>query len=376
MRLGKTRSLRYDPASQFPDTWRQSQISKMQDPTVSAGYVRSLLALAVKRGADAQQLLTAAQIDPRLTETPDARVPFERFKALMAEAKAACREPALALHFGAAAPFAELSIVGLIAHAARTMGEAFEQTNRYARLVIEVDGHEAGARFAIVKRADGVWIEDRRRNPNAFPELTESTWVRFIHDRKRAFPDREPYVLEVHMTHAEPAHVAAYREFFGMPLVFGAAWNALRIRESWLEEPTGSEDRYVFGVFNAHADELMKSLAEAKTIRGQIEAALIPVLHAGEATMESVSQRLGYSRSTLHRRLKQDGESFELILDDLRRRMAIDYLDSRKVSVNEAAYLTGFSEPSAFSRAFRRWTGTSPGRYRKASEPPRLPSES
>jgi AraC-like DNA-binding protein len=78
--------------------------------------------------------------------------------------------------------------------------------------------------------------------------------------------------------------------------------------------------------------------------------------------MESVSRRLGFSRSTLHRRLKQDGESFELILDDLRRRMALGYLDSRKVSVNEAAYLTGFSEPFAFSRAFRRWTGTSPGR--------------
>jgi AraC-like DNA-binding protein len=336
----------------------------MQDPTVSAGYVRSLLMLAVKRGASAPDLLAAAHIDPGLMDTPDARIPFARFKALMAEAKTACQEPALALHFGAAAPFTELSIVGLIAHAAGSMGEAFEQTNRYARLVVEVDGHEAGARFAIVRRADGVWIEDRRRNPNAFPELTESTWVRFINDHKRAFPDRPPYVFEVHMTHAEPPHAAAYRDFFSMPVVFGAAWNALRIRDSWLEEPTGSKDRYVFGVFNAHADQLMKSLPGAKTIRGQIEAALIPVLHTGTATMESVSRRLGYSRSTLHRRLKQEGESFEVILDDLRRRMAIDYLESRKVSVNEAAYLTGFSEPSAFSRAFRRWTGTSPGKYR------------
>jgi hypothetical protein len=71
---------------------------------------------------------------------------------------------------GVAAPFGELSIVGLIAHAARNMGEAFEQTNLYVRPVVEVDGHEAGARFAIVRRADGVWIEDRRRNPNSFSE--------------------------------------------------------------------------------------------------------------------------------------------------------------------------------------------------------------
>lgn len=336
----------------------------MQDPTVSAGYVRSLLTLAVKRGANAAELLEAAQIDPSLIEEPDERVAFDRFKALMLASKAACRDPALALHFGAAEPFADLSIVGLIAHAAKSMREAFEQTNRYARLVVEVDGHESDPRFAVVTRGDGVWIEDRRRNPNAFPELTESTWVRFVQDYKRAFPNRAPFVLEVHMTHPAPPHAAAYPDFFSMPVRFDAPWNALRIRESWLDEPTGSNDRYVFGVFNAHAADLMKTLAEARTIRGQIEGALVPILHTGRVSMEIVSRRLGCSRSTLHRRLKQDGESFESILDDLRRRLAIDYLESRKVSVNEAAYLTGFSEPSAFSRAFRRWTGTSPGKFK------------
>ena len=76
---------------------------------------------------------------------------------------------------GVAAPFDELSIVGLIAHAARNMGEALEQTNLYARAVVEIDGHEAGARFAIVRRADGVWIEGRRRNPNSFSEPSASS---------------------------------------------------------------------------------------------------------------------------------------------------------------------------------------------------------
>jgi hypothetical protein len=128
VRSGKTRPLRYDPASQFSDTWRQSQIGEMQGPAVSAGYVRSLLALAVKCGADAQLLLAAARIDPRLMDTPDVRVPFERFKALMAEAKAACREPALALHFGAA-PLAEVPIAGLIAHAAGSMGRGVRADN-------------------------------------------------------------------------------------------------------------------------------------------------------------------------------------------------------------------------------------------------------
>ena len=83
--------------------------------------------------------------------------------------------------------------------------------------------------------------------------------------------------------------------------------------------------------------------------------------------MATIARKLGYSRSTLHRRLAAEGETFEVILDDLRRRMALDYLDSRKVSVDEAAYLTGFSDASAFSRAFRRWTGTTPGKFRSGA---------
>lgn len=337
----------------------------MSELTVAAAYARSLLMLAVSMGAEEGALLKAAGIGPGLMQTPDARLPFRQFQDLMAAAKAACNEPALALHFGASAPFSEVSIVGLIAYAAETMGEAFEQTNRYARLVIEVDSQdEAANRFAIVRRPDGVWIEDRRRNPNDFPELTESTWVRFITDRARAFPDRAPHVLEVHMTHPRPVHGDAYDAFFSVPVVFGAPWNAIRIKESWLSEPTGLTNRYAFGVFSTHADALLEELMEAKTVRGRIEATLIPILHTGNVSITEIARRLGFSRSTLHRRLKAEGVQYEMILDDLRRRMALDYLGSRKVSVNEAAYLTGFSDASAFSRAFRRWTGTSPGRYR------------
>lgn len=340
----------------------------MNELTVAAGYVRSFLTLALSRGAEERVLLAEAGIDPALLQTPDARIAFAQFQRLMRAAKAACAAPALALEFGAAEPFNEISIVGLIAYTAGTMGAAFEQTNRYARLVVEVDGHETASRFAIVRREDGVWIEDRRRNPNDFPELTESTWARFVADRARAFPERPPFVLEIHVTHPRPPHAEAYANYFSMPVKFGMGWNALRIEESWLEESTGRADKYVFGLYSTHADKLLTSLLESRTIRSRIEASLIPMLHTGNVSMTQVARRLGFSRSTLHRRLQAEGENYEAILDALRRRMALDYVDSRKVSVNEAAYLTGFSDPSAFSRAFRRWTGMSPGKYREREE--------
>jgi AraC-like DNA-binding protein len=92
----------------------------------------------------------------------------------------------------------------------------------------------------------------------------------------------------------------------------------------------------------------------------------MPVLHTGNANMDAIAGKLGISRQTLFRKLKAEGVTFEKVLDELRYRMAADYLGARKVSVNETAYLVGFSEPAAFSRVFKRWSGCSPRTLRAA----------
>mgnify|MGYP003882060203 CR=1 FL=1 len=95
-------------------------------------------------------------------------------------------------------------------------------------------------------------------------------------------------------------------------------------------------------------------------MRAQVESHLIPNLHNGNPGMEPIAEKLGVSRQMLYRKLKAEGISFEKLLDTLRHKMAVHYLNGKKVSVNETAYLVGFSDPSAFSRAFKRWTGKSP----------------
>lgn len=76
--------------------------------------------------------------------------------------------------------------------------------------------------------------------------------------------------------------------------------------------------------------------------------------------MDVIASKLGLSRQTLFRKLKAEGVTFEKVLDELRHRLALHYLSGKKVSVNETAYLVGFSDPAAFSRAFKRWTGSCP----------------
>jgi AraC-like DNA-binding protein len=116
----------------------------------------------------------------------------------------------------------------------------------------------------------------------------------------------------------------------------------------------------VFGILSEHADALLKSLENSKSIRGRVESLLMPILHKGDIGIDAISAKIGISRWTLSRRLKAEGTTFEKILDELRHKLALDYLRGKKVSVNQTAYLVGFSEPAAFSRAFKRWTGTSP----------------
>ena len=105
-----------------------------------------------------------------------------------------------------------------------------------------------------------------------------------------------------------------------------------------------------------------------RCFRKEVESAIEPMLASGDASIDAVARQLGMSRQTLYRRLKAEGVTFEEILDAKRRQLAVRYLGLDRLSVKAVAYRLGFSEPAAFSRAFKRWTGVSPSNFRSAPE--------
>lgn len=331
----------------------------MAEPTVSAGYAKALCAFAARQGAHEAQLLASAGIAAETLADQDNRLAFARYVALMHAAKELTGNPALALEFGADSDFRKWSVVGLIAHASATMLEAAAQLNRYGALVVEVDIAGEGPRFEQVMKGGELWMIDRRANPNAFPELTESTWSRFICSSRQNFP-HATFALAAHVTHAPPSHRDHYERLWQVPVTFNSTWNAIKVHPAWPSLKIDGGDRYVFGVLADRAEALLKELEASKTERARVERFLLPMLHTGEIGMEAIAAKIGVSRQTLYRNLKAEGVTFEQVLDELRQRMALDYLQARKVSVNETAYLVGFSDPAAFSRAFKRWTGMSP----------------
>lgn len=328
--------------------------------TVGAGLPRGLVELAVSKGAGAEELCRRSGIALADLEDQDNRVPMPNYIALIRAAKELTGDPALALHYGEQVDLSELSIAGLIMNASATMEEAFHQMNRFGRLAIEFEGGER--RFEMKFDQRGVWLVDMRGSPNDFPELTEVTFARQTCMPRRFLP--RPHVLEVHVTHPAPAYRAEYDRIFRCPIVFDAEWNAMRMDPETPSMRVALQPRYVFGALSEKAEALLKELENAKSTRGRVESILMPVLHTGDVSMDTIATQLGVSRQTLFRRLKAEGVTFEKVLDELRHRLALHYLSGRKASVNETGYLVGFSDPAAFSRAFKRWTGRSPSEFR------------
>lgn len=335
------------------------------EPSVAAGTARALFDFAVERGADAQALASCAALSRDDLHDPDLRVAYTKYVALMRGAKRLAGDPALALHFGEAFQMSDLSIVGFIGMASATVGEGIEQLGRFGQLIIDVPVDDAdGRRHRLSREGDKVWLLDTRARPNDFYELSESSFARMAAASQRQRSQLD-YIEAIHFTHRAPDYRGAYERVFQLPIVFESGRNALLMKgDAWLDAPLARQPAYMLGVLSDHAERLLENLSRAKTLRARVETALLAGLHKGDHGIASVARKLGLSRQSLYLRLKEENVTFETVSSELRRNLAVEFLTDKQLSVTETAYLVGFSDPVGFSRAFKRWTGKSPGAVR------------
>lgn len=330
----------------------------MSDQTMAAGFASAFLDYAVADGAPRRGLLAASRLTDEDLADQDARIPVSSYQALIAAGIEATADTSLLLRHVLETQLETMSIVGQIVHASTSFPHSLGQLNRYARLMADVPVPGGRDRFALECDGEAVWLVDHRPCDGSWM-ATEASFARFISEFRRSAPEH-PFEQALEVTYAPPPHANRYPELFRVPVTFRAGRNALRINPVWLDATFDDGKDYVFGIFTRYADALLDEIATRDTFRSAVEARMLADLHEGTLSMDRIARDLGMSRQTLYRRLKDEGVTFAQVHDDLRHRMAIDYLSARKVSVGETAYLLGFSEASAFVRAFRRWTGASP----------------
>lgn len=335
----------------------------MREPTIAAGFTKAFLEFAVSRGADRRQLLECAQICSGDLAEPDNRVPFAHHMTLVKTAGDMCNEPALALKFGEAVRLQDISILGLVGHC-ETAEEACSQANRFGRLAVDDGSDKPSHRIEFVRDGSNVWLNFAGAFYRENPLFTESVLARAVCDGRAfavAYPDRAwPAPKALSFTYEEPTYRAEYDIIFRLPISFNVNMNAIMFGEELLSVRVAPPNQYVSRLVRQQAEGLLEQLERSSSTRAQVEKLLMHMLHTGEASIEMVAKNLNLSRQTLFRKLKEEGVTFEKVLDELRHKLALRYLQGEKITVNETAYRVGFSDPAAFSRAFKRWTGRSP----------------
>ena len=333
----------------------------MNSTTVANASTRALLRYCESRAIDVGRLISGAGLDRRLISDPDARLGSEQMFAVWGEAQKKVRDEIIGLRVAELVPFGAYRALDYLLMASPSLREAIKKNVRYFHLANGgADLHlsaASGGRASLELHHAGAPREHIRRSV----EYTFSILIA----RFRLATGVRLRPAEVHFTFKAPPAIADYHRIFQAPVRFDQPVNRLVFDEASLGLPHPGADPSLCEVLEQHARQALVGLRPGgDDFLAQVRRALDASLRRGDAKVSSVARELAMSERSLQRRLNSEATSFREVLDEVRADLALRLLGQNEMDVREVAFTLGFSEPSAFYRAFRRWTGKTPAAYR------------
>ena len=317
---------------------------------------RALVDACERLGLDTDAMLTAAGLSREEVLDPDARLPADKTDALWRQAYAAAGDPQLSLHAAAALPFGAYKVLDFVLANAATVGEGLLRLCRYFPIV-DPRGQIVVEDSALVMASEGRGI----------PAPAQQYTFAAIVLRSRAAAGVPWAISQVDFTFDAPDDLTVHTRIFGDACRFGQAAARLVVPSaSWSQRVEGANEA-LFSVLDDHAQRLLAELPEPELpftdlLRRHVQAQLC----GGDLSIAAVAKPMGMSERTLQRRLEELELSYSQVVGEVRHEVSESYLREPNVSIAEVAWLLGFSDQSAFGRAFKRWTGQSPGTWRRA----------
>lgn len=335
---------------------------------MSVLVVRALVLGAMSRGIDPTTLAQRAGIPPEVVAPatlgdPDGRVKAAHVVKLWELLPTALGDECFGLSLATLAAGAPLSVGWWVVWSSPTLKAGLQQAIRYQRLL-----HDQAKSELLLQGSEGIYRHQVGSAPDRASrhaiEFGFATFARFA--RRATGKDIAP--SRVRLQHAAPRDLSQHRAVFGPNVAFEQDTDDLCYDAQTLELPLLTADASLQEVVESHARQLLERFPEAQGLDSRLRAAICEELRRGGVSLERVAARLGTPPRTLQRRLKAEGRGFAEHVDDLRRELSFRYLRDRRLSVQETAFLLGFSDVSAFHRAFVRWTGQTPRRFQEEPE--------
>jgi AraC-like DNA-binding protein len=328
---------------------RHPQANPVLNPLV---LVRTAVGLQLL-GVDVQPALKRIDLAPEQLGYLGDEIPLHKLRDFWEAVVETTGQSGLGLRIAEYVHPEAYEVFGCLIAASATLGEATLRATRLIGLVtstVRLSFHHEGDRASL--SVDPL-----------YPELVHPETIEFMVGAAAVISQRITGqalpAIEVCFTHAAPADVSHHKRIFGAPIRFGAAFNGLVFAASLLDVPIQSSDSTLCATLQRQADELM-ARESVRGFKASVRAALVTELRGGDPSAERVAAALGVHPKTLTRRLRAEGSTFQRLREELRLQLAERYLRQPGLSVEEVAFLLGYSERSAFHRAFRRWTGRAP----------------
>lgn len=268
---------------------------------------------------------------------------------------------ALPIHTGASMEVDDYGAFGLAWKTAPTLRGSFARAERYWRLLTSVTEYEL--RLA----AEGAWFLLHRSGLRRLGLCmsNEASLASAVSIIRQVCP--APFApLEVRFQHAAPPDATAHEAYFGCPVRFEEDRDGVLMSPDALGRRNRMGDEAITRFLLPHLDAELQRLEAERSLRDMVHDAVAGSLSEGIPKMPAIARRMGMSERTLQRRLSDEGLSFQGLVDSARRELAEGLLVQSDYSLAEVAFLTGFSEQSAFTRAFKRWSDQTPAAYRDA----------
>ena len=330
--------------------------------SASIDLLRLLMGYATTQGLSSENLLAEAGLDGELLKDREVRIPFEQYHSLWLSAVKISGDLEFGLHFGEAAKhFPQGHILGAMMMNSPTVGEALERFFRFHDLMSDavspsLERTGTKARITLEQIAPTLKL-DRHYN-----EANLSTILTFI----RNIGARGDCPVEVCFNHKAPCNTAEHQRIFACPIKFEQPGNQLQLPIEVLNRRIQHADHELLIVVERMAAQrLERSIVTSGWSHKAERAILRMILDGRKPSAEEVAGDLAVSIRYLQGQLKDEKTTYQQVLDAVRKELAMDYLGQGDVSLCEVAFLLGFSEQSTFNHAFKRWTGSTPGKYQR-----------
>jgi AraC-like DNA-binding protein len=321
---------------------------------MSVVLARPVLAALDRIGIDAQPVLRAANVSPAALDAIENRLPAENVRALWEHAAAAAHDRSFGVHVAQAVPPGTIDVIEYIFATSQNLGDGLTRLTKYNRLV-----HDPSTTELVVEPLAARYI---RHGALATPQFDEfAITLLFVRSRQACRVDWTPDALR--LEHHDPNPELG--SVFGCPVSFGHHETELVFARGLLDLPFERSDSRLLAILERYASAVLDALPQQGSLVARVTHAIARELAHTLPTLASTARVLAMSERTLQRRLAEQGVTHSTIVDNVRRELALKHIGDASLSITEIGFMLHFSDTTAFYRAFKRWTGKSPRRYRQ-----------